>query len=152
MGYELHVTRAEFWAENEDHQISIDEWLALIDSDPSLILHEDAGPVSARLAGDLDSGGWIDWDDGNLNAKVPHPEVFAKLLEIAAALDARIQGDDGEGYERLDDYPGRINPSTGVAGRIEDLPLIFRRKRYMRWIEVGLILLAIAAMNLFGLW
>jgi hypothetical protein len=36
MGYDLHITRADHWAENEGHEITRDEWFALVASDPEL--------------------------------------------------------------------------------------------------------------------
>ncbi len=36
MGVEFHITRAEFWAENEDAQITADEWLNYINNDNEL--------------------------------------------------------------------------------------------------------------------
>ena len=32
MGVEFHITRAEFWADNDDAQITSDEWLHYINS------------------------------------------------------------------------------------------------------------------------
>lgn len=36
MSVEFHITRAEFWAENEDAQITADEWLNYINNDNEL--------------------------------------------------------------------------------------------------------------------
>lgn len=36
MGVEFHITRADFWAENDEAQITPEEWLAFIDSDSDL--------------------------------------------------------------------------------------------------------------------
>ena len=36
MGIEFHITRAEFWADNDDAQISADEWLNYINNDNEL--------------------------------------------------------------------------------------------------------------------
>lgn len=36
MGIEFYITRADFWAENEEAQITPDEWLSLINSDSEL--------------------------------------------------------------------------------------------------------------------
>ncbi|WP_375123957.1 hypothetical protein [Pantoea sp. CS_6] len=36
MGVEFHITRAEFWADKGDAQISADEWLNYINKDNEL--------------------------------------------------------------------------------------------------------------------
>lgn len=36
MGVEFHITRAEFWVDNDDAQISADEWLNYINNDNEL--------------------------------------------------------------------------------------------------------------------
>lgn len=36
MGIEFYITRAEFWADNDDTQITSDEWLSYINSDNEL--------------------------------------------------------------------------------------------------------------------
>ncbi|MCA9419072.1 MAG: hypothetical protein KC917_22550 [Candidatus Omnitrophica bacterium] len=38
MGYDLHITRAEEWIYNEGREISKEEWLAYVESDPELSL------------------------------------------------------------------------------------------------------------------
>lgn len=39
MGVEFHITRAEFWADNDDAQITADEWLNYINNDNELSRH-----------------------------------------------------------------------------------------------------------------
>lgn len=43
MGYDVHITRAEDWAEPGGEQISLDEWLAYVAADPELRLDGAAG-------------------------------------------------------------------------------------------------------------
>jgi hypothetical protein len=61
MGYDLHITRAEEWSQNEGREIAAAEWLALVSNDPELKLAPRNGPHSAVWrpigGGDL---GWID--------------------------------------------------------------------------------------------
>ena len=38
MGVELHITRAEFWADNEKSPITEKEWLKYVASDPEFKL------------------------------------------------------------------------------------------------------------------
>jgi len=42
---------------------------------------------------------WFAWWRGNIDVKNPDEEVIAKMRSVAKALNARVQGDDGEGYE-----------------------------------------------------
>ena len=79
MGYEIHITRAEEWFDNEESQIPRAEWLAVGDS-------------------------WFDWFEGNLDTKNPDHATLAKALALAGVLAARVQGDDGERYESPDDF------------------------------------------------
>ena len=39
---------------------------------------------------------WLDWSDGNISSKWPDTALYRKMLSIAAALGARVQGDEGD--------------------------------------------------------
>ena len=41
---------------------------------------------------------WLDCVRGNIYTKNPDEPILAKMLQIAVALGARVQGDDGEFY------------------------------------------------------
>lgn len=43
MGYDVHITRAEDWSENEDAPISLEEWERFVDGDPELRPDPDNG-------------------------------------------------------------------------------------------------------------
>jgi hypothetical protein len=105
VGYDLHITRAEFWADNDGHQISEAEWKRLVEADP-------------ELRPDLESDGyvlwsgpskypdpWFHWSDGDVMTKNPDRAIVTKMLEIASRLGARVQGDDGEFYEDASEFP-----------------------------------------------
>ncbi len=99
MGYDLHITRADSWAENEGQQISAEEWHALVELDPELRFDPDSGPHFAVWNGGADDREeWLDWCDGNVTTKNPDKALLAKMLQIAHRLNARVQGDDGELY------------------------------------------------------
>ena len=36
MGYDLHITRKEFWADDGGSEIPLEEWVALVKADPSI--------------------------------------------------------------------------------------------------------------------
>ena len=108
MGYDLHITRAENWAENAGTEITADEWLALVKSDPELSLSSDNGPYFAIWSGPSRyPDPWLDWFGGNIYSKNPDSALLQKMVSVAATLGARVQGDEGELYtgdEPLDDY------------------------------------------------
>ena len=107
MGYDVHVTRAEPWWDEDGPAVHPEEWAAVVAADPALEPVAEAraaaglayeSPGLARLGPD---GPWLEWRDGRIVAKDPDPATLAKLHEIARALGggARVQGDDGEPYD-----------------------------------------------------
>ena len=108
MGYEVHITRAEQWSENQGQEITEAEWLSVVESDPDLHIAEGNGPhVAIWGSHPEDSEAWLDWYNGNISTKNPDGRLLQKMLEIAARLDAKVQGDDGEHYDdaRISDVP-----------------------------------------------
>ena len=100
MGYEVHITRADDWASNEDCAIEPSEWIDVIESDKSLRLFDENGPHFAVWDGDPnESEAWLDWVDGNITTKNPDEPLLRKMLEIAERLNAKVQDDDGELYD-----------------------------------------------------
>jgi hypothetical protein len=106
MGYELHITRADEWSQNEGREITAEEWLEVVRRDPEFALDERNGEYFAvwTPTGGKDSG-WIDWFDGNLASKHPDRRLLRKMLDVAKKLGAKVQGDDGELYESEEDLP-----------------------------------------------
>jgi hypothetical protein len=41
---------------------------------------------------------WLDWREGSVETKNPDEAILSKMLQIAAVLKAKVQGDDGEVY------------------------------------------------------
>jgi hypothetical protein len=96
VGLELHITRAEFWAENDGDQISASEWLAYVATDPELQLDPINGSSNPYQMIWLDQEEcWLDWFQGNVYSKRPTMQLFQKMLKIAKVLNARVQSDDG---------------------------------------------------------
>ena len=102
MGYDLHITRKENWADEEDEGlISISEWNTHVKSDAELTEDLD------NLGGDnylyqRAAGNWPLWysqQSGEINTKNPDCDVIQKLVRIANSLGATVQGDDGERYD-----------------------------------------------------
>jgi hypothetical protein len=123
MGYDLHITRAENWAENAGAEISADEWLAAVRSDPELALEPGQGPYFARWAGPSRyPDPWLDWLAGNVYTKNPDSALLRKMVALAGRLGARVQGDEGElydGSEPLDDYHAAAEPRRSDAAGSE---------------------------------
>ncbi len=122
MGYDLHITRAENWCENEGHEISPSEWHDIINCDPELRLDPQNGPHFAIWEhGSLDPAaqeehgrlrGWLNWSYGNIDTKNPDPPLLEKMIDIARLLDARVQGDEGEWY------PHDTSVAAATRGRV----------------------------------
>ncbi|MFF0394114.1 hypothetical protein ACFYS8_36220 [Kitasatospora sp. NPDC004615] len=79
-GYDVHSTRRENWWDEEGQDIGAAEWEAVVAADPGL----GAAPM------------W--WSSGRVVSKHPSDAVIAMMCEVAKALGARVQGDDGEWY------------------------------------------------------
>ena len=96
MGYDLHITRSAEWFDTAGAEITADEWLALVDADPELAPAPELGdPYFAAWVG---RDAWLGWSDGQVFTKNPDRALLGKMVEIAARLGARIQGDEGELY------------------------------------------------------
>ncbi len=123
MGYELHIIRnAEPSEDDFDGGIDAAEWQSYVEGDPSLRLDgyaEAHGPNGETLrvsddwiavwtdhptANGENGWAWLHYRSGEICVKNPDQELLAKMLSIAADLDAIVFGDDGEVYERPDDH------------------------------------------------
>ena len=100
MDYTLHITRAADWFDTAGAEIAVEEWLALVARDPELAPDPADGPYVAvwRPAGGAGDG-WLDWHMGRLFTTSPSQPFLAKMAAVAAALGAKVQGDEGERYE-----------------------------------------------------
>jgi hypothetical protein len=105
MGVELYITRAEFWADHTGKEIKAKEWLEYVASDPELQLDTQHGKYFVRWMGKSKyDEPWLDWSRGNISTKWPDTALYQKMLKIAKALDAHIQDDDGNLYEKAADW------------------------------------------------
>lgn len=100
MDYTLHITRAADWFDTAGAEIALEEWLALVAGDPELVPDPADGPYVAvwRPAGGAEDG-WLDWHMGRLFTTAPSQPFLAKMAAVAAALGAKVQGDEGERYD-----------------------------------------------------
>ncbi len=117
MGYELHIVRQnDYENEEEESNITMDEWLNYVSSDNELKLsngytinipgfetswqnspgftewisqspHEDGSNI------------WFDYGCGSISAKYPESDTIRKMIAIALSLNAKVRGDDFEYYD-----------------------------------------------------
>lgn len=105
MSVELYITRAEFWAQNDDCPITPEEWLAYIARDPELKLDKKHGKHFALWLGKSEyEEPWLDWSHGNISSKWPDTALFKKMLKVAKDLGAKIQDDEGNEYSKPGDW------------------------------------------------
>ena len=98
MGYDLHITRKQNWANPQGTFITPEEWVAVIQNDPELTVTGQNGPYHADWSGPGKYPCWLDYDRGELFTKYPTNEMIEKMLVIAHRLDARVVGDEDEEY------------------------------------------------------
>jgi hypothetical protein len=102
MGYDVHITRAEHWASNEGREIAADEWLRFVQSDPELIPTPEDGEYFVIWRGTTKyPETWFEWRAGNITTKHPDRATLQKMLQMAAAFEAKVQGDEGEAYDEV---------------------------------------------------
>ena len=111
MGYDLHITRKSEWVDKAGPEISLEEWESYAESDSMLsveghvVWNIDGRVVRARVfvVREPEShdkiAAALSWYRGNVSAKNPSPAGVARMASIAARLNARVQGDDGEFYD-----------------------------------------------------
>ncbi len=116
MGYDVHITRKKDWFNRDQPGFTFEEWSSYIGTDPSMRLDgvartttPDGQVIEIQSPGlavwiaysghDEDRTAWFDLSrSGNISVKNPDPEILGKMWEIAQALGAKVQGDDGEIY------------------------------------------------------
>src|SRR5712671_4343521 len=127
MGYEVHITRAKSWSENQANRIAAEAWLEVVRQDPSLRLNPANGPYFAEWGQD----GWLDWSDGNIYSKSPTPALINKMAEIASRLGAAVQGDDGEHYPLTSaaQVTNRAGVSDTIRSLLQQVSARFRKTR-----------------------
>jgi len=112
MGYDLHITRRKDWSAT-GNDISADEWLAYVEKDSELSLWPTNGPHVARWNGNgKHADSRLDWFQGNIYTKNPEAALIDKMAQIADALGAQVQGDDGEIHRNGRDALIYPQPST----------------------------------------
>jgi hypothetical protein len=110
MGYDIHITRKANWFD-DGPDIPDSEWQTYVAGDPEMTM---TGAAEAALPGSAvlryensllaewrrPMGGtvWFDFRRGRVVVKNPDDETVEKMKQVARALRARVQGDEGEFY------------------------------------------------------
>jgi hypothetical protein len=123
MGYDLHLTRGQ------DNPIAEAEWRNYVTGDPEFDLAGVAEAPSPDGTLRYENPGlavwrrhpegaevWFDFRRGRVVVKNPDEPTIEKMLVVARALAARVEGDDGEIYESPGGRPRP--PRTSFADRI----------------------------------
>jgi len=99
MGYDLHITKKDFWADEEGIVIQKEEWIKYVSSDPDISPDKNNTENDFLVKdGDTDWPIWYDPSLGEIYTKNPSDKAIKKLKIIANELNAKLQGDDGELY------------------------------------------------------
>jgi hypothetical protein len=116
MGYDVHITRKQHWWDEEGPDISLAEWLAVVEADRDMrfdghaetqlgdgsILRFRNEGLSVWTAYSRHCQNWMAWFSfhrGNVVVKNPDPEILQKMWSLAQTLSAKVQGDDDEFYD-----------------------------------------------------
>lgn len=97
MSYDIHITRAEFWAENRNAKIRLEEWINVAKGDARLE-HRGDNVFAAVGFGSTGEDVPILWYAGDVYSENPNQAVVRLMEDLAQRLGARVQGDDGEIY------------------------------------------------------
>lgn len=136
MGYDLHITRQDEWYnEDENLRISLKEWTQFVNSDNEMRMDGqaevtlDTGEVltieSEGLAvwtaysgeGVDQNHAWFSLSNGNIVVKNPDTEIINKMVDISNYFNAKVQGDEGELYQKEDYLKSQINVAKNPPGQ-----------------------------------
>ncbi|WP_046226990.1 hypothetical protein [Paenibacillus dauci] len=110
MGYNVYITRAANWYENEGTPISLQEWKDYVESDPEFEMMEEIAvslPNGSMMSYASEGMAmWVseeeevlfDYQEGNIVVKGPEDDVIEKMKHIASRLQAKVQGEENEEY------------------------------------------------------
>lgn len=109
MSYDVHITRAERWTESGSNPISLEEAKAYFAGQEDFEYSSGLsvqGPFGTLAIG----GDFFNWlaerdeqipfkhTDGRITVAGADDFVIEKMIEVAAGLGAKVQGDEGEVY------------------------------------------------------
>jgi hypothetical protein len=98
-GHDVHVTRKAFWADPSGERITLEQWDAYVLVDPQVVNDPVNGPTDFLVTvRGTTFALWYNAELGELYTKNPTDDALHKLEDIARAMRAKVQGDDGESY------------------------------------------------------
>lgn len=122
MGYDVYITRQDNWYDQDDtKRISLEEWLnyvateadirldnyaeANVSNGETIRLEADGLSVWTAYSGNGvgENYAWLNYDSGNIVVKNPDEEIISKMVDISLKMEAKVQGDEGEIYQRMPD-------------------------------------------------
>ncbi len=122
MGYDLHITRADCWTDHAVYPISLAEWIAVVDAEPGMAVHDTGGVYPSFTYTTADGQCLaLNWRDGlvTLWGSGWRIETAAQLAVVAQKLGARVVGDEDEEYHA----DGSYTPWTEPRPNLFDRPL-----------------------------
>jgi len=109
LGYDVYITRRTNWWQPSGQDIDLAEWSALAAQSADLVPWQGVGPdglsrqdptlLALRLPEGGQSAPFL-LNDGQLVVKSPDDWTARRMGELAEALGAKVQGEDGEIYDR----------------------------------------------------
>jgi len=87
-----------------------------------------------------------------LFANYPNRALQQKLLQVGDSLGGIVQGDDGEVYAMIDDFPESVELPRGQKSAAARRPAYERREIIWKVIAFGTIAAVIIAANVLDLW
>ncbi|GAA5120533.1 hypothetical protein JIN84_05715 [Luteolibacter yonseiensis] len=103
MGYDIYITRRDTWYDDEGPEITPEEWKAVVDADPRLILldQDPENPLNAKMhstPNPYHGVRYFHYNTSDIRVKKPNKETLLKMLHIAKILGARVIGEADEIY------------------------------------------------------
>lgn len=118
MGYDLHITRAPCWVDSDDHPIGREEWTGFAHNHPALWVggedYTETGtePIFGCTCRDGTEVSLL-WQDGRITITGATERAIGSLVPIAAALDARLVGDEDEVYGQRGGFASLLDRLLG---------------------------------------
>ncbi|MGY2146711.1 hypothetical protein ACW9I5_28900 [Pseudomonas azotoformans] len=98
-GYDVHITRKGFWADEAGPAITVEEWREHLKTDSQLVRDAANSPQDFWVSVPGESFPLSYRPElGELYTKKTSDAAIKKLEDTARSLDAKVQGDDGEFY------------------------------------------------------
>jgi hypothetical protein len=98
MGYDLHITRREYWSDEDGPEISLDEWMSYRSHDTELAQDPNNEGLESTIFVTRSEKWPLWWSRGEIYTKNPDDLVISKMVRIPAALNARVLGNDDAIY------------------------------------------------------